>query len=144
MEIQKQEISILKRVNQKSVRVACNCGQEYTHNIDGFEPKFIEEVGQYENLTTGPCPECNSFTVFNLNIPETEADDVDQAPFLPPLEAQQREPLRELIWKVRPDLDEAEREKVEQQRKEEIESHFNADLETIKQMFYREVDPFRE
>ena len=139
---EKQEISILKRVNQKSVRVACNCGTEYTHNIDGFEPRFIEEFNQYENLTTGPCPECNSFTVFNLNIPPTEAEDAPEEPFLPELEKQQREPLRALLWKVRPDLNEADREAVEIEKRAEMESLYNADLETIKEMYKREIDPF--
>ena len=134
-----QEKTYLKRVNEKSIRVACRCGVEYTQPFGDFVPEYIEEFGQYQNFNA-ECPECKEVTVFNLNIPITAAEDVPEEPFFPEHERQQREPLRALLWKLRPDLNEAEREAVEIEKRAEMESLYNADIETIRDMYKRELD----
>ena len=143
MGIEARQKTILKKLNEKSVVVACRCGVDYRHDLKGWEPAFVEEFNQYENLGT-ECPECGEVTFFNINIPPTRAEDIDQEPFLPDEEKQQRENIRALLWKLRPDLDETEREKVEKQQEKELEELHGADIETVRAMYRREIDLLTE
>lgn len=138
-----REFTILKRVNEKSIRVSCRCGADYTQPFGDFVPQYMEEFKQYQNFNA-ECPECREVTVFNLNIPETRAQDIDQEPFMPPHEKEQRETLRELLWKLRPDLDESKREQTEKEKAREMEEIYGTDLETIKAMFSREISMITE
>ena len=70
--------------------------------------------------------------------------DIDQEPFFPEEEKLQRDNIRALLWKVRPDLNEAEREKAEKEKVKEVESYFGTDIETVKAIYEREKNLLTE
>lgn len=120
------------RVNQASVRVACDCGVDYTHNLGTWKCKTMGD--SYENLMTH-CPECEQTTIFNLNLPESEFDEQEiyEAPHYPPGEKEAREQVRALMWKVRPDLTGKDRAAFEKQKRQEVEKRYGLPLEAIQQ-----------
>lgn len=101
---------MLKKFNNGQINVGCvNCGNTFDTTVpNGFEPKFLEEFGQYENLIVR-CPICKEkgteVTIhINLNIPEGEMDEEDLEFEMPAEEINARKYVRDLMWQVRPDL----------------------------------------
>lgn len=103
----------IMRVNEKSIRILCDCGTEYTHQLANWEPAPLDEQGNYETLAT-ICPECDQATFFNMNLPDSEFDEQEiwEEPYFPPGEKEARAAVREVMWKTRKDLKGKDRKSV--------------------------------
>jgi hypothetical protein len=130
----------ITKVNDKSVRIQCDCGVNYNHSLADYQPEFVEDFGQYVNLRT-QCPDCNQLTFFNMNLPETadhEAE-VEAEPYWPDGEKEARERVRQVMWKFRPDLKGKDRAELARKHREQIEKRWGADFETVKGFIKREA-----
>jgi hypothetical protein len=101
---------MLKKYDQGRLDVFCvKCNETFTETVpDGYESKYLDEFGQYENFMVY-CPNCkkngkNVTIHINLNIPEGEMDEEDLEFQMPLHEINARKYVRDLMWKVRPDL----------------------------------------
>ena len=108
------------------------CEQEFHQQLPpNFEPRYLEEFGQYENLTL-TCPTCVAAGrmvnhVLNLNLPIFEEEELEVLEVLAPVEeVNARQAMRKLMWEKRPDLKEknrtAERERFIKENQQMIES----------------------
>lgn len=95
---------MLKDITGNNMTVICNnCKAENTHDLTNRESKFVQEFGEYENLSI-ECPECESVEAFNMNIPLDDTDEPFATGDLPVDEEIQRAYVRILMRIVREDL----------------------------------------
>lgn len=99
-------MSLVERVNEKSIFIRCICGEGYNNPLNDFTSEKLQEFNQFQNFTSEPCPNCGMQHIFNMNIPETQYEDqeIEELPFMPTGEPAQREQIRGLMFKVRADL----------------------------------------
>lgn len=115
-------INMLKKFKNDQLEIHClECGDLIKKPIKGFEPKFLKEFGQYENLTV-ECQKCKTngkevHVHINLNIPEGEMDEEDLEFEMTTHEINARKYVRDLMWSVRPDLKGKDRAKFNKERK---------------------------
>lgn len=133
------------RVNEKSIRVWCDCENEYNVKIDTFDPQIVPETGTYETLRT-ECPACNQITFFNMDLPESEHDEQEiyEEPFFPPGEKEARELVRQVMWKARKDLKGKDRAAFEKNKKAELEKAYGLPINEIKKNAQRVARLFTE
>lgn len=127
------DFSYIIRVNEKSVRIHCLCGSEYTHQTANWEPKQVDDLGNYETLAT-ICPTCGRATFFNMSLPDSEFDEQEvwEEPHFPPGEKEARALVREVMWKHRPDLKGKDRAAHEKEKRDQLEKKYGLPLEDIK------------
>jgi hypothetical protein len=95
---------MLKEITGNNMIVICNnCKTETIHDLTNRESKFLEEFGEYENLSID-CPGCESVESFNMNIPLDDIDEPFSTGDLPVEEEIQRAYVRILMRIVREDL----------------------------------------
>lgn len=127
----------LQEVSATSITILCDCGEVFQQNIENFNPELVDEYGQYENLTSEPCPNCGMQHIFNLNIPETgvEEQELEEEPWMPPKEKSLRAKVRDLMWIKRPDLKGKSRPQTYEEKKAFIEEKMNMTLPEIREEF---------
>lgn len=132
-------IPYIERINEKSIYVRCSCENGFNQPTDKFDPQFLEEFGQYENLTTNPCPNCGMQHAFNLNIPESEyeIEELETEPYFPVGEKKARDSVRDLMWKFRPDLKGKDRAAYAKEKQDAAESHFGKSIAEIRSSLKR-------
>jgi hypothetical protein len=95
---------MLKEIMGNNMTVICNnCNAESIHDLTDRKSVFLDEFGEYENLSIG-CPECESIEAFNMNIPLDDTDEPFSTGDLPIEEEVQRAYVRVLMRIVREDL----------------------------------------
>lgn len=80
-----------------------NCHALNEHDITGMRSEFLEDFGEYENLSF-TCPSCSNTTIFNMNIPLNDTDEPFFSGELPEEEEIQRYYVRILMRMTRADL----------------------------------------
>ncbi|KAB2328922.1 hypothetical protein F7731_23500 [Cytobacillus depressus] len=127
----------IQEVSPTSLTILCDCGETFVQDIENFNPKFVDEFGQYENLTTDPCPNCGMQHIFNMNLPETglEEQELEEEPWMPPNEKALRAKIRGLMWLKRPDLKGKNLQKLLQEKKAFIEEKKKMSLPEIREEF---------
>lgn len=94
---------LLSIINQ-TMNLKCNrCNKEYQNSVPNTPVKYIEEFGEYENLSI-QCPYCGTLEIFNMNIPPNDTDELFATGDLPLEEEIQRYYVRLLMRYVREDL----------------------------------------
>lgn len=127
----------LQEVSATSITILCDCGEIYQQDISNWNPKLIDQFGQYENLTSEPCPNCGMQHIFNMNLPSTglEEEELEQEPFMPDKEKVLREKVRDLFWIKRPDLKKLDRQALIEKVRAFVEQKYGMTLEEIREMF---------
>jgi len=87
----------------------CDCGLTNRVDCSGFHSSFNEMYGEYDNFNHD-C-ECGAMTVFNMNIPFDEFEELDFEFFYMPFsEINTRKYVRDFMWTKREDLESVDRE----------------------------------
>jgi hypothetical protein len=95
---------MLKEITGNNMIVICNnCKTENQFDLTNRTSTFLEEFGQYENISFD-CPVCQSSESFNMNIPLDDTDEPFATGDLPIEEEIQRHYVRILMRAVREDL----------------------------------------
>lgn len=91
---------MLNRYNKGVLFITCRgCSKDYIHQLKpGQTIRFLEDIGEYENLKTNPCPECGMVEVFNMNIEKEEFNysDIEEIG-IPNKEVNQRKYIRDIM-----------------------------------------------
>jgi hypothetical protein len=86
------------------VSLTCLCGETFVSSFDTNELQFIKEFDQYENIAV-PCPTCKRTHVLNMNIPESEYDEIElEETLMATSDINGRKVLRDIMWVKRKDL----------------------------------------
>lgn len=95
---------MIKEIKGNDMIIGCNnCKQENNFNLSQKKSIFLEEFGEYENLSF-KCPECQAVEFYNMNIPLDDTDEPFATGDLPIEEEVQRAYVRILMRIVREDL----------------------------------------
>lgn len=95
---------MLKEITGNNMIVICNnCQIENHFDLTDRKSTFLEEFGEYENLSF-ECPGCHSIESFNMNIPIDDIDEPFETGDLPIDEEIQRHYVRVLMRMTRDDL----------------------------------------
>lgn len=137
------ETARIVRVNAESIRIKCKCEREFTVPFSEYITEFNEEFGSYFNFNCW-CEECNNIFILNMNIPATKYHEFDMVPYMDQEEIRQRELIRQVIWKIRPDLAEMNREEVEAAEIKRLEEEYGASIEEIEIMLASDAEKLRE
>lgn len=113
---------MIKNYQDGVLSITCGeCRKDFDYEVPAdFTPEFNEEFQEYENISA-TCPHCaetglDSVVVININLPEGELDEEDAEYTMPFAEINARKYIRDLMWEVRPDLRERNREAFNQLR----------------------------
>jgi hypothetical protein len=80
-----------------------NCESEFDKNLAGVISGKVEQFDEYENLAVH-CENCNSFEIFNLNIPTDDTEEPFETGELPLEEEIQRHYVRLIQRIIRKDF----------------------------------------
>jgi hypothetical protein len=96
----------------------CTCENEINSDLSHItELNYQEEFGGYENITV-TCQKCNTIHFLNMNIPESEYEEVElEETVMPFFDISNRKVLRDLMWAKRKDLKGKDRAEFNQQHK---------------------------
>ena len=90
-------------LDNKAIILCPNCNNETEHDLAGKTSVFLEEFGEWENVSF-PCSHCPTVKVINMNIPTNDTDEEFKTGDLPAEEEIQRHYVRILQRLVRADL----------------------------------------
>ena len=86
------------------------CGTTNSTDIEEYDPQFVEEIGNYENLMV-TCTNCRVIVGFNMQIPLYEAAESEgYFQYANDDERNLREVIREIMWRRMPELQGRDRE----------------------------------
>ena len=86
------------------------CGTTNSTDISEYDPKFIEEIGAFENLMV-TCTNCRVLVGFNMQLPLFEAAESEgYFEYASEDDRKLREVVREIMWRRMPDLQGRDRE----------------------------------
>lgn len=131
-------MSLVNKYTDGTVQLTCpRCSEGFDYEVPSdFKPKYIEEFQQYENLVV-KCPKCaerdgaDAYVVINLNLPESEFDEVEIEPEMPFEEINARKYVRDIMWALRPDLRKEDRQVFNEERKQELREEIEKAQEKI-------------
>ena len=131
-------MTLVNKFTEGAVQLTCpRCEEVFTYEVpSNFKPKYVEEFDQYENLVV-KCPICEerdgfyTHVVINLNLPESEFDEVEIEPEMPFEEINARKYVRDIMWAFRPDLRKEDRKVFNEQRKQELREELEKAREKI-------------
>ena len=89
------------------------CGTVNSTNIMDYDPKYLEEIGDYENFAI-TCTNCRTMIGFNMQIPIFEAAESEgYFEFASEEDRALRAIIREIMWRRLPHLRDRDRESEE-------------------------------
>lgn len=120
------------------IKIDCSvCGTSFEFPEPAQQP-VLNDYGKWEAPRAG-CPGCKAkgietIHMLNFDMPVSEFDpqEIGEEPYFPSGEYEKRNKIRDLMWKVRPDLKTSSRAMADQNARAATEKKYGKSIEAIR------------